>query len=150
MEETDKQPIFSHAEPVLAVHSLVDTVRYWQDVLGFPNKWMWGEPPTHGGVSWHSAFIQFAQNPERAKASAGNTVWIRVQNIQTLYDLHRERNVPIEEPLSAMHWGLDEYVVREINDYHIVFSGHSGKREKSTTLPPEVRIVERAPSIEEF
>lgn len=47
-------PIFSHAEPVLAVRDINETITYWQDVLGFPTKWTWGEPPAHGAVSWHN------------------------------------------------------------------------------------------------
>lgn len=146
-----QQPVFSHAEPVLPVQDLLATLQYWQDVLAFPNKWSWGEPPNHGGVSWHNAFIQFSQNPERAKASAGNTVWIRVSYIDSLYAMHLERKAIIDEPLQAMPWGLDEYVVKEINGYYVCFSGHSSKREKSAAgLPEEVRIVERNPTIDEF
>lgn len=33
------QPIFSHAEPVLAVQDINETITYWQNILGFPVKW---------------------------------------------------------------------------------------------------------------
>ena len=47
-KEEKLQPIFSHVEPVLAVKDVLETIVYWQDVLGFPAKWTWGEPPTLG------------------------------------------------------------------------------------------------------
>ena len=50
------QPIFSHVEPIFPVRDIPETIRYWQEVPGFPNKWTWGEPPTNGGVSWQKAF----------------------------------------------------------------------------------------------
>lgn len=43
--------LLSHAEPVLAVRNVAETVTYWHEVLGFPGKWTWGNPPNHGGVS---------------------------------------------------------------------------------------------------
>jgi len=56
----------SHVEPILAVKDVTETVMYWHDVLGFPDKWTWGEPPNHGGVSWNGVFIQFSQDPNLA------------------------------------------------------------------------------------
>lgn len=144
------KPVFSHVEPVLAVADVPATIQYWQEVLAFPDKWTWGEPPSHGGVSWHTARIQFSQNPDKAKAAAGNVVWIRVGKIDQLYKIHLERKAEIDEPLNRMSWGMDEYVVKDINGYYIVFSGHSANREKSTTLPGHVAIVARTPTAEEF
>jgi GNAT superfamily N-acetyltransferase len=151
MNIDDQQPVVSHAEPVLPVHDVQATIQYWQDVLAFPNKWTWGDPPNHGGVSWHNAFLQFSQNSQRAQASAGNTVWIRVKHIDILYAIHRDRKATITETLQTRPWGLDEYVVKEMNGYYVCFSGHSSKRAKSSaSLPNEVRIVERSPTVEEF
>ena len=73
-KEDELQPIFSHVEPVLAVHDVSETIKYWQNVLGFPGKWTWGEPPVHGAVSWQKAFIQFSHDPALAAASKGNSI----------------------------------------------------------------------------
>jgi len=134
----------------LPVADVLETIKYWQEVLAFPNSWTWGEPPNHGGVSWHTAFLQFSKNPERAKASTGNTVWIRAGKIDQLYKIHQERKADIAEPLNRMSWGMDEYVVKDLNGYYIVFSGNSADREKSGSLPAEVKVVERRPTAEEF
>ena len=97
--ESTLQPIFSHAEPVLAVRDVSETISYWQEVLGFPVKWTWGEPPSHGAVSWNKAQIQFYQDPELAAASKGNSVWIRLQRVEELYKIHQNRNAEIVAPL---------------------------------------------------
>jgi len=147
----DPQPTLEHAEPVLCVTSVADTIKYWQHALGFPNQWVWGDPPTHGGVSWNGvAGIQFSQNAERAKASAGNWVWIRVKYIDELYKLHQRLKADIDEPLTKRDWGMDEYVIKDNNGYYIVFSGNSAVREKSGSLPDSVIVVERKPTNEEF
>ena len=79
--ELNNHPVFSHVEPVLAVKDILETTTYWHEVLGFPNKWTWGDPPDHGGVSWHGVFIQFTLSPDLAEKSKGNSIWIRVKNI---------------------------------------------------------------------
>ena len=150
-DENNLQPIFSHAEPVLAVRDVSETILYWQEVLGFPVKWTWGEPPTHGAVSWHNAHIQFYQDPERAAASKGNSVWIRLQRVEELYKMHQHKNAEIVAPLENQPWGMAQYTVKEINGYFIHFAGVITEREKSTTiLSADINIIERIPSIKEY
>lgn len=146
----EQQPIPEHVEPVLAVADVSATIGYWQNVLAFPNQWVYGDPVTHGGVSWNTTFLQFTENAERAKRSAGNYLWIRVKYIDQLYKIHQERKADIVDPLAARPWGLDEYVVKDINGYHIVFSGNSTERKKSGVFPPNISIVVRNPTVEEF
>jgi GNAT superfamily N-acetyltransferase/uncharacterized glyoxalase superfamily protein PhnB len=145
------QPVFSHAEPVLSVSDVTASIRYWQDVLGFPGQWTWGDPPIHGGVSWHGAFIQFSYNPELAKHPHGQYIWVRVQHIEVLYQLHQERKADIVSPLKKQGYGFDEYTVRDLNGYYISFAAPSnGKKGVSVGFPDSVRIVGRAPSPAEY
>ena len=150
-DEADQQPVFSHVEPVLAVHDISETVLYWQDTLGFPSKWTWGEPPVHGGVSWQKVFIQFSRNPQLATASKGNSIWIRLQHVESLYNFHQKKNAEIVDPIENKPWGMMEYILREINGYYLHFAGPIADREKSeSTLPGAVQIIERKPSINEY
>jgi GNAT superfamily N-acetyltransferase len=148
--ENEVQPIFSHVEPVLAVQNIPETILYWHDVLGFPNKWTWGEPPSHGGVSWHGAFIQFSHNPPLATVSKGNSVWIRVRRVELLYQLHQKKNTEIVAPLEIQPYGMAQYTLREINGYFVHFAGAIEEREKSAAKMPEtIRIIARIPTIKE-
>jgi len=146
----DQQPILDHVEPVLAVADVPATIKYWQDILAFPNQWQYGDPIYHGGVSWQNTFIQFTTNAERAKLSAGNYIWIRVKYIANLYKVHQERNAEIVEPLQNRPWGMDEYIVKDLNGYYVVFSGHANIRPKSVSFPENISIAEGRPTIEEF
>lgn len=153
IEMQDKpEPVLSHAEPILAVQNISETVSYWHDVLGFREKWTWGEPPNYGGVSWHGAFIQFSLNPKLASLSKGNAIFIRVKNLQTIYSFHQNKNAEIVEPLENKPWGMAGYTVKEINGYYIVFAGALiTDRQKSTAgLPKTVGIVHRIPTAEEY
>ena len=107
-EGKEPQPILSHVEPVLAVRDVLKTVTYWSDILGFTGKWTWGDPPNHGGVSWHGAFIQFSLNPDLASASTGNSIWFRVRQLDLLYRFHQKQNAEIVVPLENKPWGMAE------------------------------------------
>src|SRR5687767_7342007 len=142
----------SHAEPILAVSDVLETVQYWHDTLGFQGKWVWGEPPNYGGVSWHSVFIQFLQDPRLASSSKGNSIFIKTKKLEDLYNFHQKKNAEIVEPLENKPWGLAGYTIREINGYYIVFAGAPipDKNRKSTVLQESVRIIMRFPTVKEY
>jgi GNAT superfamily N-acetyltransferase/uncharacterized glyoxalase superfamily protein PhnB len=146
------KPSALHVEPVLAVHDVATTISYWQDVLGFPNKWTWGNPPVHGGVSWNGgAFIQFGLNPELADASKGNSVWIRVRELEKLYEIHQKNNAVIVSRLENKPWDFAEYIVKDINGYYVHFSAPSASRNPTAhEMPATIKIIERAPTFVEL
>ncbi|MCF0051736.1 GNAT family N-acetyltransferase [Dyadobacter sp. LJ53] len=146
-----EQPSFSHAEPVLAVYNVTGTIKYWQEVLGFPNQWTWGDPPTHGGVSWHGASIQFSHDPALAALRHGHSIWIRVRNIERLYEIHQENKAEITMPLSKQVYGLTEYVVKDNNGYYITFAAPTNyKKGHSEKLPDNVRILVKKPTVVQY
>src|SRR5262245_33277199 len=109
MEEDKPAGSPVHVEPILAVKDIAETITYWHDTLGFPGKWTWGDPPNHGGVSWHGVSVQFSLDPKLASLSEGNAIFIRVRNLEALYDFHQKKNVPIVEPLENKPWGMAGY-----------------------------------------
>ena len=121
--KNNQQPVFSHVEPVLSVQDVAATITYWQEVLGFPTKWTWGDPPNHGAVSWQNVNVQFSLNPEHAISSKGSSVWIRTQRLGSLYRFHQERKAEIVAPLENQPWGLAQYTVRELNGHYVSFAG---------------------------
>lgn len=146
------EPFISHAEPVLSVNDVAETVKYWHEVLGFPGHWIWGTPPNHGGVSWHGAFIQFSQDSEAAGRMRGQSVWIRVRNIRKLYQCHQDRKAEIVMHLQKQPWGFEEYVVKEPNGHYVTFAAPatSGSESRSQPLPATVRILGRRLTTAEY
>src|SRR5689334_787935 len=87
---SELQPIFAHAEPVLAVHNISATILYWQHVLGFPNKWTSGQPPTHGGIMAWSIHTAFLQSSTRSR--------VRWCSYLTSLDRYRTKGVRFRTP----------------------------------------------------
>lgn len=149
-KETNAAPV--HAEPILAVKNIEETVEYWHNVLGFPNKWTWGDPPNYGGVNWHNTSVQFNLSPDLATASTGNAIFIKVKNLQELYRYHQHKSAVIIEPLENKPWGMAGYTVKEINGYYIIFAGAliSEEKHSESEMPSAIRLVPRIPTIEEY
>jgi GNAT superfamily N-acetyltransferase/uncharacterized glyoxalase superfamily protein PhnB len=149
-EESAGSPL--RVEPILAVKDVTETVLYWHDVLGFPDKWTWGEPPNHGGVSWNGVAIQFSQDFNLAAVSTGNAIFFRTKKLEALYDFHQKKNAEITEPLENKPWGMAGYTVRDINGYYIIFAGTpiSERKENSAALPSTINIIARLPSVKEY
>src|SRR5678810_678847 len=141
----------SHAEPVLAVKDVTKTVEYWHQILGFPNKWTWGEPPNHGGVTWQGVFIQFSQYPKLASVSQGNSIFIRTKNLENFYQFHKNKNAEIVEPLENKPWGMAGYTLRDINGYYVIFAGAPiSNKTNSKPTPETVSIIPRMPTSKEY
>jgi len=152
MSTGDNSPILSHVEPILPVTDIIETVNYWHEVLGFTNKWTWGDPINYGGVNWQGVFIQFLLAPKLAERSKGNSIFIRVKNLETSYLFHQNKNADIVEPLENKPWGMAGYTLRDNNGYYIIFAGAPiSKNEKSeTTIPAAVNIIARIPTVKEY
>lgn len=137
-------PSVVHAEPVLPVEDVSATVKYWHEVLGFPDHWTWGTPPNHGGVSWLGAgFIQFSLDPELASVSKGNSIWLRVNQLSTLYNLHRN-NANIVQEIIDRPWGFSEYVVEDLNGYYITFAAPTAEKDiVRKKFPENISITSR-------
>jgi len=151
MSNEESDLFLSHVEPILAVKDVTETVGYWHEVLGFPNKWTWGEPPNHGGVTWQGVFIQFSQQPNLASVSKGNSIFIKVKNLEAFYHFHKNKNAEIVEPLENKPWGMAGYTLRDINGYYVIFAGAPiSTKPKTESTPLAVRIISRIPSAKEY
>jgi GNAT superfamily N-acetyltransferase len=146
MERDDQQPALLHAEPVLPVTNVIETVAYWHEVLGFSDKWIWGDPPNHGGVGWHgAAFVQFSLDPKRDVNAQGHALWVRVRNLEALYAIHRKK-ANVIAPLENKPWGLAEYTVRELNGHYLKFSAPYVQEKAHEKFPDTIRIIPRCPN----
>ncbi|MBN9381558.1 MAG: GNAT family N-acetyltransferase [Chitinophagaceae bacterium] len=146
------EPIFSHVEPIFPVRDIPETIRYWQETLGFTHQWTWGDPPSVGGVAWQKAFVQFMRHPVLAEASKGNAIWIRLRHVEDLYIFHQSRNAEIVAPLEVHEYGMAQYTVRELNGYYVHFAGNPAGRGEGTRDGGHERviIVARKPTVMEY
>ena len=129
---------------VLAVKDVVEAARFYVDMLGFSQRWLWGEPPTFGCVGFGRAEIFLCQQPQLATQVEGHMhCFYTDDDVDALYAQHVAAGANVLWPIENKPWGLREYTVRDLNGYHLRFGGHV-KYERPPTgtdaLPPHIKV----------
>ena len=153
MTSQDPPVVLSRSEAILAVADVAAAVRFYRDKLGFTGEWLWGDPPTFGGVSWGRVGVMFCLQPELAARVEGHQHAFFVSGVGELHERHRQNGVQVVSPLEAKPWGLREYTVRDPNGYHLRFGEPvtpSVPSAPARELPEGVRLVERLPTVAEY
>jgi catechol 2,3-dioxygenase-like lactoylglutathione lyase family enzyme len=151
-QENPPAVMLKASEAILAVADVAATVRFYRDVLGFEGEWLWGEPPTFGAVRWGSVQVMLCQQPGLAARVEGHQHFFRCDEIDALHARHQALGAPIIEAMENKPWGFREYVVRDINGYHLRFAGpekYQRPRTARSSLPGYIRLEQRLPTVEE-
>jgi len=134
-----------------ACSDIEETLTYYNDVLGFETTWTYGDPPVFGLVSKGAVTITFSLQPELAAKIRGHQHGIKVEDIDEFYRLHVSNGAVIVSEIEDKPWGMREYVIEDLNGYHITFSGlPPNNAPKSIPLPDGVTFERRKPTVEEF
>jgi catechol 2,3-dioxygenase-like lactoylglutathione lyase family enzyme len=111
------------AVPVIATDDVVETVRYFEDVLGFEKEWVWGDPPVYAGLKAGEGIVYVNYDPDLAETieedGLAPEIFLWVERIEEVYDQHRRNGAEIIEELSERPWKAKQYVVLEPNGYRI-------------------------------
>ena len=136
---------------IFAATDIEATLAYYKDVLGFESSWTWGDPPTFGSASLGGVTIMFNLNPELAASIRGHQHWIKVDNTDELYALHQANGASIFSEIDDKPWGVREYVVEDVNGYHLRFAGPIvAAAATSKPFPEGVTIERRIPTADEY
>jgi GNAT superfamily N-acetyltransferase len=146
----DERISIRSSEPIFPVADVLATVRYYREVLGFAEEWVWGEPPDFGGVRWGKVGAMFALQTGPSAMIGGQWHSFFVEGIDALHSLHRRNGATIHSPLEAKPWGLREYTVRDLNGHYLRFGQRGSGRQAGREPASNVAIVERLPTPEEY
>jgi ribosomal protein S18 acetylase RimI-like enzyme len=136
---------------ILATSDIAATLAHYKEILGFESSWTWGEPPTFGSATMGGVTIMFNLQPELAAKVQGHQHWIKVDDADEVYRLHRARGAKLVQNIDDKPWGFREYVVEDLNGYHLRFAGPvSTDPPKSQPFPEGVAIELRKPTDEEY
>ena len=69
------------------------------DRLGFERDWVWGDPPTDGGVRRNDVQIYFMRNARLAKTGCDREIMLYVEDVDALHAEHVRRGTIPVEPL---------------------------------------------------
>lgn len=136
---------------IFACSDIEATLAYYKDVLGFESSWTWGDPPTFGSASLGGVTLMFNRDPELAAKVRGHQHWIKVDDVDELYRIHRGRDARVVTDIDDKPWGVREYVVEDPSGYHLRFAGSpASDAPRSKPFPVGVTVERRKPSSDEY
>ncbi|HEY6243102.1 MAG TPA: VOC family protein [Pyrinomonadaceae bacterium] len=107
---------FEGAQPILSVHNIPSTVRYYTDVLGFKNA-EWGND-FFTCVVRDRASIYLCQG---GQGQSGTWVWVGVEDVSLLYDEYKDSGARIRMTPKNFPWAYEMHV--EDLDGHVLRFG---------------------------
>jgi catechol 2,3-dioxygenase-like lactoylglutathione lyase family enzyme len=123
--EASSSKIYS-AVPVIATDDIDKTLAYYTEVLGFEFDFKYGEPPVYAGVTSGQVEVYFTHDPYLANTlrekNLNPDVFFNVPDADSLFEAHKNNGAEIIETVSDRPWGLRQYVIRDINGYHLKFA----------------------------
>ena len=129
MAEVSKAPRLGSAAPCFAVADVGETIRWYEEFLGFAGyRFPQHEPHAFGILVRDQIEIMLQRvadykKPDLYKIRDGG-VWdayIRMRGVRELYDSIKDR-VEILRPLQKQFYGDWEFEVKDLNGYVLVFS----------------------------
>jgi catechol 2,3-dioxygenase-like lactoylglutathione lyase family enzyme len=101
------------------VADLEAAIEFYTQKLGFALAFQWGDPPRFAGVNLDRTQIFLdASHPPNPN---GCCLFFTVDDVDALYEFHRENGVEIAETVGDRAWQMRDYTVRDLNGYYIVF-----------------------------
>jgi catechol 2,3-dioxygenase-like lactoylglutathione lyase family enzyme/GNAT superfamily N-acetyltransferase len=139
---------FKRTTPILYSGDILQSLRYYTEILGFQSQWKWGEPPSFGGVNNQSVEIFFCL---KGQGNPGTWVFLTVDDVDEFHDQFQARGAKILCPPENTTWGAREMLVEDPDGNKIRFVQFGLPKEKSIfKLPDNIKIVHRIPSSAEY
>ena len=112
--------------PVIGTADIRKSIEYYTKTLGFEPDFEFGDPLTYAGVRSGEAEIYFSYDPDLAKHLKEKDfhpeIFIWLDDADGAFERHTARGAEIIEPVSDRPWGARQYVVQDINGYHLKFA----------------------------
>ena len=128
MSEYDHKKNSPGTLPVLPVHNVAETLKYYTETLSFTELF---QQPGEGGVvingqvQLEKCNLMFNLNPSDAEKQGGGVYfWIRIdgKNIDEYYQELSEKKVDIVEEIKDQFWGDRSFTIRDCNGYFLAFN----------------------------
>jgi uncharacterized glyoxalase superfamily protein PhnB len=114
------------AAQVIGTDDIEKSLSYYINVLGFSFDFKYGDPTVYAGVKSDQAEIYFCDSPAQAhvvkEKKLAPEIFIWVSDAQSLFEEHVNNGAVVFEPISDRPWGARQYVIKEINGYHLKFA----------------------------
>lgn len=114
---------FKDAVPVVSTSDVRATIDYYIRVLGFREHFVFGDPPVYAGVERDGVLLYVAHDPRMAALLQSSglhpDIFLWVQDVDGMFEEHRQRGAKIIEGISDRPWDARQYVIEDPNGYRL-------------------------------
>jgi len=115
---------FERSNPILAVHDVAASIRYYVDRLGFGVAFTWGEPVSFAGVERDGIEVMLCLDGQGGPGT-WFTVW--VDDVDALHEEYVARGADVRRAPVDLPWGVREMNVVDPDGHRIRFSTSTGR-----------------------
>ena len=118
---------FKNADPMLAVPDVEEAASYYESRFGFERHALYGDPPFYAIVKRDAVWINFIKSDSIA-GDAGDRggAYVRVENVDALYDEIRKADVTVWDPPEDKDYGMRDFIAIDLNGYRLCFGQQLG------------------------
>ena len=114
------------AVPVIATDDIRKALTYYINVLGFTFDFAYGEPVVYAGVKSGNVEIYFSYDEDIATSIKEQRIcpeiFIWLSDADKLFKEHVANGADVIESISDRPWGAKQYVIKDVNGYHLKFA----------------------------
>jgi uncharacterized glyoxalase superfamily protein PhnB len=109
------------ASAVFQVSDLAASLKFYTEVLGFDEEFIYGEPARYAGVKLSDVIIHlnaFANGDDRIGKGA---LYLFCDEVDAYYSTLKERNVEITSPLNSTPYDMRDFQIKDIDGNLLCF-----------------------------
>ena len=112
---------FGKISPHLPVRDVRETIRWYEERLGFSEPWFWGDPPSDGGCRRDDLRVLFGKADPFVPPQDLSLI-LFVSGIDEVYEEIVERGHKILSPVKTYDYGIREFAIEDVNGYYLRFA----------------------------
>jgi len=114
---------YVNAVPVIATDDVRYTVAYYEQILGFTQHFIFGDPPVYAGIERNGVLIYITLDARLAstlkESDLHPDLFLWVDDIDKVYEEHKQRGAKIFEEIADRPWDARQYVIEDPNGYRL-------------------------------
>lgn len=103
------------AAAVFQVSDLPRAIAFFEDVLGFEQEFIYGEPPMYGALQRDeiSIHLSAANSPDKVAKLGRGSAYVFCDEVDNYYDQVVQRGAVVTLPLAAKPYGMRDFQVKD-------------------------------------
>ena len=113
--------LLTDSAAVLPVDNLIDTLKFYEDKLGFKAVYTYGEPAHYAIVIRGDVGIHMTEREDTSAKMQPFSVYIYVANVDALYKEYKSKKLDMFSPPEDTDYGMREFEVADLNGHFLRF-----------------------------